>query len=190
MAPADQPHRTTLRAPHPTPRQRAWRNLSRRCALPPACPHKTTPRRQSKGCRRGVGFRSPSAAALRPQRAGTRCAPTPLYIGHARRKKARPKCPTGTSAQEEGTREAPRGHKHEGRRHARSAPWAQVPGESARRATTPRRRRPLIGSPVRPAPRGQRLRAPPPRPRWPCGATPAPTPPWASDAARAAAPRR
>lgn len=95
-----------------------------------------------------------------------------------------------TRTKEEGTHEAPHGHKCEGRRHARSAPRAQVPGESARRATTPRRRRPLIGSPVRPTPRGQRLRAPPPRPRWPCGATPAPTPPWASDAAHAAAPRR
>lgn len=175
-------HRPALQLPPPTPRQCAWRNLSRRCALPSSCPHKTTPRRQPKGCRRGVGFRSPGAAALRPQRAGTRYAPTPLYIGHA--------IIYSTRAKEEWTTEAPHGHKHEERRHDRSAPRAQVLGESARRATTPRRRRPLIGSPVRPTPRGQRLRAPPPRPRWPCGATPAPTPPWASDAAHAAVPRR
>lgn len=196
MAPTDQPHRAALRAPHPArlDSDGACRNTAPTLLHP--APHRDNVRGAIS--RAAPHFRHHAPTKQRPVGNPKVVDGASVFVARAQRRTAR----SGqaqvraytiiyrTRAKEEWTIEAPHGHKREGRRHARSAPWAQVPGESARRATTPRRRRPLIGSPVRPTPRGQRLRAPPPRPRWPCGATPAPTPPWASDAARAAGPRR
>lgn len=196
MAPADQPHRAALRAPHPArlDSDGACRNTAPH--FRPRTPHRDNVRGAIS--RAAAHFRHRAPTKQRPVGNPKVVDGASVFVARAQRRSAR----SGqaqvraytiiyrTRAKEEGTAEALRGHKCEGRRHARSAPRAQVPCESARRATAPHRRRPLIGSPVRPTPRGQHLRAPPPRPRWPCGAKSAPTPPWASDAAHAAAPRR